>query len=40
MGGDYPGGGATLGPGMCTGYLAALHAAGQIDDAPDPPVRA
>jgi len=40
MGGDYPGGGATLGPGMCTGYLAALHAAGQIDDALDPPVRA
>ena len=37
MGGDYPGGGATLGPGMAMGYLAAMHAAGAIDDRPDPP---
>lgn len=27
MGGDYPGGGATLGPGLTMGYLAAMHAA-------------
>lgn len=27
MGGDYPGGGATLGPGLTMGYLAAIHAA-------------
>jgi succinate dehydrogenase/fumarate reductase flavoprotein subunit len=38
MGGDYPGGGATLGPGMAMGYLAALHAARQIDEATDPPI--
>ncbi len=40
MGGDYPGGGATLGPGMVMGHLAALHAAGQIDDSPNSPAPA